>query len=82
MSRSYRAPWVKDQASRGIKRFANKAWRHKKDVPDGMAYKKYFESYSICDFRWMVSKPYPGNWEWRYLSYEKAMKEYRKLISK
>lgn len=82
MSRSYRAPWVKDKATRGMKRFANKAWRTKKDVPDGMAYKRYFNSYDLCDFRWRIEKPCPGSWQWRYMSYEQALKEYRKITRK
>lgn len=83
MSRSFRAPWVKQGGCKRIsKRFANKAWRNKKDVPDGMAYKLYFNSWNICDFRWRVNKPHRGCWEWRYLTYDAAVKEYRRLTRK
>lgn len=82
MSRSYRAPWVKDAATRGMKRCANKAWRNKKDVPDGMGYKRFFNSWNICDFRWRVHAPHHGCPEWRYLSMDEAVKQFRKLTRK
>lgn len=85
MSRSYKAPWVKDRATRDVKRFANKAWRNKKDVPDGMAYKKYFNSYDICDWRWLVPKPRRGGqwiWGWKWKSYEEMLNDYKKAMRK
>jgi len=51
MSRSFKhtAGW-KDQACRGMKRYANKKVRHTVEVPNGMAYKKLFESWDISDY--------------------------------
>lgn len=57
MSRSYRKPWVKDH-NKGMREYANRVIRHTKDVPSGMAYKKFFDRYSICDYRWYEDKPY------------------------
>jgi hypothetical protein len=57
VSRSYRKPWVKDH-NKGMKAFANNVVKQAKDVPNGMAYKKFFDRYSICDFRWYEDKPY------------------------
>ena len=51
MSRSYkktpgpcdRGPWWKT--------YANHVLRHKKDVPNGKAYRKFTCSYNICDYK-------------------------------
>jgi len=56
MSRSYKkSPYCTQQeCSHNVwkdKRFANKAVRHAKDVPDGMAFKKYYSNYAICDYK-------------------------------
>lgn len=39
--------------TKGMKKFANKTVRHTKDVPNGMAYKKLFCSYDICDWKFL-----------------------------
>lgn len=51
MSRSYRkvGGW-KDQNT-FMKKCANRRVRHKKDIPNGKAYRKYTCSYDICDWR-------------------------------
>lgn len=60
MSRSYRkTPMVSDQHSGGervrqAKRNANKAVRNAKEVPNGKAYRKYGDIYSICDYKSFV----------------------------
>lgn len=60
MSRSYRAAWITDsykgsKTKQFQKNQANRRIRRtKKDVPDGMAYKKFFESYKICDYRYPI----------------------------
>jgi len=54
MSRSYkkfpghcdRCPFMKAKANEKI--------RHTKNVPNGMAYKKFFESYNIHDYKWVI----------------------------
>ena len=52
MSRSFRKKgWITDQNGRKFgKRLANKYVRRQKDVPSGRAYRKFFESYDICDY--------------------------------
>lgn len=50
MSRSYKkTPGFKD-SNRWFKRYANKIVRRAKDVPDGKAYRKFGDSYAICDY--------------------------------
>ena len=57
MSRSYKKhPYSKDRPSKGMKKFANKKVRHTKDIPNGKAYKKVFESWDICDWRWIWTR--------------------------
>ncbi|HAH17786.1 MAG TPA: hypothetical protein DCL29_02025 [Eubacterium sp.] len=58
MSRSYKKhPRVKDKNNKGMKKYANKKVRHTKDIPNGKAYKKVFESWDICDYCWI--------WTWK-----------------
>jgi hypothetical protein len=49
-----RNPWAK--------RKANEKIRHSKDVPNGMAYKKFYESYNIHDYKFII-------WDKRDLRY-------------
>jgi len=57
MSRSYREPWYVAGYGWGGKRFvkrrANRVVRKAKDVPDGKAYRKYFDSWEITDYKFM-----------------------------
>lgn len=58
MSRSYKKnPWVTDHkagTTKDTKKFANKTVRHKKNLPSGKAaYRKVFESWNICDYKYM-----------------------------
>ena len=56
MSRSYKkSPVCKDQNNRFMKRFANKTVRHSMSVPDGKAYRKFFQSYNISDYSFLCS---------------------------
>jgi hypothetical protein len=57
MSRSYREPWIVDgygsKRKQFFKRLANRRLRRTvSDIADGKAYRKFFESWSICDFKW------------------------------
>lgn len=59
MSRSYRKPIVTDgykgsRSKQWNKRYANRVICLAQDVPDGKAYKKFFESWNICDYKWDV----------------------------
>lgn len=57
MSRSFKkSNWVKDSNNKNMKRFANKKVRHSKDIPSGKAYKKYFCSYEISDYKWIWTR--------------------------
>ena len=53
MSRSYKKNpgWSgRSRWSKLDKRFANKAVRNAKDVPDGKAYRRIYNPYNICDY--------------------------------
>lgn len=54
MSRSYKrtAGW-KDRAGKYMKKFANKKVRNTKIIPNGMFYKKLFESWNISDYAFL-----------------------------
>lgn len=57
MSRSYKKhSRVKDPANKNMKKFANKKVRRTKDVPNGKAYKKLFESWDISDWNWIWTR--------------------------
>lgn len=57
MSRSYKKhPRVKDKNSKGMKRYANKKVRRTKDIPNGKAYRKVFESWNISDYQWIWTR--------------------------
>lgn len=56
MSRSYRKNWIlTDNYGSPYKKFAkrqaNKKIRKSKNVPNGKAYRKFFESWDICDYK-------------------------------
>lgn len=53
MSRSrMKHPMFVDRSSKKLgKRLASRAVRRAKDVPNGKGYRKYFESWNICDFK-------------------------------
>lgn len=67
MSRSYkRVPCCKDH-TRGMKKCANRhVRRNYMTVPSGMAYKKLFCSWNICDYKFLES----------FSSYKKAVSKY------
>ena len=59
MSRSYRKPWIVDRAWKYWgKRWANKKVRRLPvdELGNGMQYKRHYESYDICDYKWQVDK--------------------------
>ena len=72
MSRSYKKHlWIrlKGDSSKEGKRLANKRIRHKTDVPDGRAYRKYYDQWNICDGQYLYDpRPRWYNWgqEWFY----------------
>ncbi|MDE5570181.1 MAG: hypothetical protein K2J47_01355 [Ruminococcus sp.] len=69
MSRSYKfrktgkIVFFKESNSKFGKKSASSAVRRAEDVPNGKAYKKFFCSYDICDYRW--SEPKYNAYEFR-----------------
>ena len=73
MSRSYRRPYCSDgykgsKRKQFEKREANKRIRNAQDVPNGSVYRKYFENWDICDYKWYVTprdlgKHWPEWWK-------------------
>jgi hypothetical protein len=58
MSRSYRSPYATDgygtKRRRSAKRDANRTVRHN-DTADGMSYKKVYNSWDICDYKFYLN---------------------------
>lgn len=56
MSRSFRKAWVVDGYGSSWKKYAknqaNRKVRKAKDLPNGSSYKKVFESWDICDYKY------------------------------
>ncbi len=46
---------IKDENSKFGKRNASRVVRHSKDIANGSSYKKRYESWNICDYRWFES---------------------------
>lgn len=85
MSRSYRAPWFIDGYGSKWKVFAanqaNRRIRRTKDVPDHKAYKKFYQQYDICDYKYQYdSKPSTYHWggEIHYFEADPRWKAVRK----
>lgn len=58
MSRSYREPWYTDgykgsKTKQFNKRQANKVIRRSIDVPDGKAYRRYYDPWNLCDYKFL-----------------------------
>lgn len=74
MSRSYRATYITDgykgsKSKQFFKQYANCRVRKANDVPNGKAYRKYFESWTIRDYRWYfsVNDAFYKKCPWRYI---------------
>ena len=74
MSRSYKAPWSTDysKAKAYYKSLASRKIRRvpiAENISDGKSYRKYFNPYDICDYKFMYD-PHPkvycfyGKLEW------------------
>lgn len=74
MSRSYREPWVTDgykgsKHRQFEKKQANRAVRKTEEVPNGKGYRKVFDPWNICDYRWYESEKSMKKWctnPWKY----------------
>lgn len=75
MSRSYRAAWITDGYKGSItkqfkKRQANKKIRRTKEIiQDGKAYRKFYDTWNICDYKYPID--IKDDWYkekfWRYI---------------
>jgi len=58
MSRSYRKPYVVSGNGTKFKQYAkkeaNRLIRRTKDVPNGKAYRKFYETWNIDDYRYLI----------------------------
>ena len=50
MSRSRKKRSVYKDKTKGMKQIANRKVRNSENIPNGSAYKKYFDSYDISDY--------------------------------
>lgn len=60
MSRSYKKhPWATDNSDKKIhKKIANRRVRRfNRDIANGKAYRKLYESWEICDWKWLCENP-------------------------
>jgi hypothetical protein len=67
MSRSYKKHlWEScgegSSYRRFIKNYANRVVRRTQDVPNGKAYRKYFESWNISDYKGLWKSEYESFW--------------------
>jgi hypothetical protein len=63
MSRSYKKHLFLKKNSRFEKNFANRVVRRSSDIPDGKAYRKFYETWNICD--WVLFyDPTPRVYHW------------------
>lgn len=85
MSRSYKKPVITDGSKgrkgrgRSMKSFANRKIRNIDDLPtrERGAYKKFFCSYDICDYKWRYSiDDAIGDWEEEEATYPRTEKRY------
>lgn len=62
MSRSYREPWYIEGYGSPSKAFrknqANRRIRRSKNIPNHKAYKKFYEQYDICDYKYKYDPNY------------------------
>lgn len=73
MSRSFRGPWITDgykgsKRRQWCKRQANRVVRRSEDVSDGKSYRKFYNPYNICDYKWYfsVNDKFYSEKPWRY----------------
>lgn len=92
MSRSYRKPIITDgygtKRRREAKKAANRCIRRAPSIPNGMAYRKFFDPWDICDFRFSQWAPptedrITHGFGWIYIEpLEEQIKSYRKGMRK
>lgn len=75
MSRSHRKSWITDgykgsKRRQFYKRLSNKVVRRAEEVPNGGSFKRFHDSWNICDYRWYVdvTEAYWCDNPWRYTS--------------
>lgn len=66
MSRSYKKhPFVTDhkrKSTKASKQLANRRFRRTIDLYQGSSYRKYSNSYDICDYKWWTSEKDAIDW--------------------
>ena len=66
MSRSYREPWWVDSYGSPSKSYwknqANRRVRKAREVPDHRAYRKFYEQYDICDYKFKQEPDSDSSW--------------------
>ena len=91
MSRSFKKfPCVTDHGKSTYlyKRMANKKVRHTQDLPNGKAYKKVFDSWDICDYKYCnysyasVAEDVLDGYERGWYDEDEIMSKYYRVISK
>jgi hypothetical protein len=68
MSRSYKKHvWFKDH-NKGAKREANQKVRRTPEIANGKAYRKVYDPWNICDWKWLYDpKPYWSEWQQKWI---------------
>ena len=84
MSRSYKKPCIK-QNMRGTKKAKQTAnrWlrRSHQDIGQGNNYKKYYCSWDITDYKWIIWKQFKHSDTWSSTSYNKE-NEYNEMVKR
>ena len=57
MSRSYKKPWICDRNPYSKNQANRKVRRYKRKIKDGKSYRKLYNSYNICDYKFYWDKP-------------------------
>jgi hypothetical protein len=80
MSRSHKKAIVQGAACKDLKKVANHVVRQKPTVPQGKSYKKFFQSWDICDMRYdMRFEPQPYRHWTRKLFKQKDKNQFYKM---
>lgn len=57
MSRSYKKPYVKDKSNKKDgKKAANNKVKRTKEIGNGKQYKKVYNSWNICDYKFRIDE--------------------------
>ena len=67
MSRSFRKHpmWIDSTMKKHGKRYANRKVRHSKGLPNGSYYKRLYDSWEICDYKWLADSKSSIKSKWK-----------------